>query len=55
MAGRKKELKFINYILINGERIPMDSLSDDEKLKINIALNDQAMKNLGYAKIDKTA
>lgn len=57
MVARKcKELKFVNYIIMNGERIRMDDLSDEERIDVAIKLNDKAMKSLGYTRTDdKTA
>lgn len=50
---KSKEIKFINYIEINGESIPMDSLSEEERKKIAIQLNDKAMAAIGYVRVNK--
>lgn len=56
MARKCKELKFVNYVIMNGERIRMDGLTEEERVEVAIRLNDKAMKSLGYTRVkDKTA
>lgn len=51
-----KELTYRLFVIINGESIPLDSLSDEMKKEVSITLNDRAMRSIGYRPIkDKTA
>ncbi|WP_155522645.1 hypothetical protein [Anaerosacchariphilus polymeriproducens] len=53
---RKNELiSFVNYIVIGGEKVLMDTLSEKEREEIAVRLNDKAMKAIGYIRSDKTA
>ncbi len=52
--AKDKEIKFVNYIIINGEKIPMNSLSDEERKIIGTKLNDTAMRAIGYVPVEET-
>lgn len=51
---RVKKIGFVNYITINGEQIPMDNLSQEEREKIAIQLNDTAMAAIGYTRMEES-
>lgn len=53
--ARKQEITFVNYIILDGQRIPMDDLNEEQQELIAIRLNDQAMKALGYVRVEETA
>lgn len=50
----EKELKVINYITLrdsvdgDSETVRMDALTDEERKRIGLILNDNRMKKLGY-------
>ena len=50
-----KKIKFVNYVIVDGKKILMSSLSETERLEVANRINDRAMKALGYVQIDETA
>ena len=51
-----KELTCRMFVIIDGDSVPWDSLSQEKKKEISIALNDRAMRSIGYRPVkDKTA
>jgi len=52
---KRKELTYEIYVSINGVDVPWNSLSEEEKRKISIELNDRAMQAIGFIRKDKTA
>lgn len=53
-----KELTYRLFVTINGEEVPWNSLSPEEKKKISIELNDRAMRSIGLRPVkpkDETA
>ncbi len=55
LVAKSKKIKFINYIVIDGQRFLMSELSVEERREIAIRLNDTAMAAIGYTRSDKTA
>lgn len=53
MKNKSKEIKFINYIILNGQRVPMSDLNDEQRKIIAVQLNDKAMAAIGYVCIDE--
>lgn len=50
-----QKLQVFNYIEIDGERVLMDSLPEEERKRIAHALQDNLMIPLGYRRKKKTA
>lgn len=52
-----KELTVRSFVRINGEYYPWESLSKEKQREIGIALNDRALRAIGYVPVkkDKTA
>ena len=48
-------VKIINTIVINGEKVAFDELSEEKKEKISNCLNSTALRQLGCEAEDKTA
>jgi len=50
-----KELAYKIFVIIDGIKVPWDSLSSEKKKEISIELNDRAMRSIGYRPVtDKT-
>lgn len=50
-----QKLKVFKYIEIDGQDVPMESLTDEEKRRIAYALQDNLMLPLGFRRKSKTA
>jgi hypothetical protein len=56
MGNRSKDLIVRAYIKINGEFVLWDSLPEPKRKEIGLALNDRALRTIGYVPTtEKTA